>query len=162
MWNLLADREAPRYALHLNEIQRVTRLDGKIDLAKFDNTTFVFICFTNRCGSNFVAEAVASDGRLNVGEEFLNYDEVIRVVKNQNLSTIQEYFSGVSLHNRKTSYFVSKVGIAHLNILHVSGIMADIVGRSKFIFIERSDKLDQAISHLIAEQTGIWASYGKA
>ena len=34
----------------------------------------VLVCFTNRCGSNYLCDLLFSTGEFNRGGEFLNYD----------------------------------------------------------------------------------------
>lgn len=42
---------------------------------------FVFLCFTNRCGSNYLAELLASTGALNPAEEVFNGDTIAEHVR---------------------------------------------------------------------------------
>lgn len=123
-----------RYSVHLDRIRERIRLDGELHPLAETSLTYVFLCFTNRSGSNLVAEAMASDGQLNLAAEFLNHDEVSRVAERVGVATLQEYVSGVALHNQKASIFVSKIGIEHLNVLHSAGILDRILRRSRFIF----------------------------
>jgi hypothetical protein len=64
-------------------LRRPEKLFGPID-RELENlpaqTSFVFLCFTNRCGSNFLAELLASSGKYNLTEELLNRP-VVRTVE---------------------------------------------------------------------------------
>ena len=119
---------------------------------------FVFIGFTNRCGSNYVAELLASDGRLPLGGEYLNFDAVVDNSKKHSLLSFQEYFSFLMRQTAYKKRAVIKVAPSHIELLAQSGILMQIFDRSRFVLIERSDKLDQAISHVIAFQTGKFTS----
>lgn len=123
-----------------------------------DHARFVFLCFTNRCGSNYTAELLASGRRFPRAGENLNADTVIDHAKQNNFVSFQEYFSFLADHTMKHDIISIKVAPAHLELLWKSGILARIIGRSQFILIERNDKLAQAISHLIAFQTGKFMS----
>lgn len=144
---------------HLRVIQERIAAYKEIDLHVLDEVRFVFICYTNRCGSNFLAECIASNRTYNLAEEFLNSGEVLRVASQHSLSSVTEYIRGVVRHRAIDNVFVSKIGLPHLTVLYESKILEQIFNRSYFVFVERSDKLGQAISHAIAEQTQAWASY---
>ena len=46
------------------------------DQTALENRNFLFLCFTNRCSSNYIAKSIASDGQLNVAGEFFNADTI--------------------------------------------------------------------------------------
>jgi len=123
-----------------------------------DHVKFVFVCFTNRSGSNYLAELLGSSGKLNVADESLNSFHVIRISKAHGLKSFQEYFSYLVNTFQKNDTFCIKIAIPHLDLLRKSGILDQIVSRTKFIMIERSDKLGQAISHVIAFETEKYTS----
>ncbi len=123
-----------------------------------DDLEFVFIGFTNRCGSNYVAELLASDGRLPIGGEHLNFDAVVDNSKKHSLRSFQEYFSFLMRQTVHKKRAVIKVAPPHIELMVQSGILMQVFDRSRFVLVERSDKLDQAISHVIAFQTGKFTS----
>lgn len=151
-----------RYSLHLDKVRAAVPADDALDLSALSDLQFVFLCFTNRCGSNLVAETLASDGQLNLATECWHADEVIRVAGRQPPLGFRGYFRGVSWHNMQGGRFVSKLGIEHVTLLQATGVLEPIIGRCRFILVERSDKLAQAISLAIAEATSGWASYVEA
>ncbi len=122
---------------------------------------FVFICYTNRCGSNLVAELIGSDGRYPVACEDLNRKEIIPFAKRSNASSFGDYFAKLVTAKAKNGVFLVKTLPAHLHLLGAFGILEQIMDRSHFILVERSDKLGQAISLSIALQTGAWMSHDK-
>ena len=123
----------------------------------YDDIEFVFMCFTNRCGSNFVAQTLASDGRLNVASEWWNGREIVNVCQHQNLETIERYIEGTCRFNMRNGRLVSKIGVENLVLLYLSGFFDSAALRCQFLFINRSDKLNQAISLALALETSAWA-----
>jgi LPS sulfotransferase NodH len=156
----IEDRVTSTYSYHFDEVHKAVPIDGRLS-ESCKGIKFIFLCFTNRCGSNFLAQTLASDGRLNLAGECWNADEIIRVVKVQSLQSFQSYFSGISHHNMRNGYFISKLGVEHLTLLQLTGVLDQISDRCQFVFIERGDKLAQAISLAIAEETSSWASYNE-
>lgn len=119
-------------------------------------TDFVFLCFTNRCGSNYVAASLASDGRLNVGHEFFNDDMIADAPPDE--ETLASYVSGLARREGKGGRLVTKLAVPHVKLLADFGLLAHMLPRSRFIMIERSDVLGQAISFSIAWQNRRWDS----
>ena len=119
---------------------------------------FIFLCYTNRCGSDYVAQSIASDGRLNIAGEFFNHDTVLDHAQRLKHKNIQTYFNWLVGHVRRGRRMVCKVAVSHLEVLGRAGILQQIMDRSHFILVERNDKLGQAISYDIALQTGKWNS----
>jgi trehalose 2-sulfotransferase len=119
---------------------------------------FIFLCYTNRCGSDYVAQSIASDGRLNVAEEFFNHETVVFHARRERHKDIQAYFDWLVRYVKIGRRVMCKLAVNHLEILGRAGIMQQIIERSHFILVERSDKLGQAISYDIARQTGQWNS----
>lgn len=120
--------------------------------------TFIFICFTNRSGSNYLAELLTSDQTLPEAGENLNFDTVIAHAREKNLPSFQGYMSFLVRRTQRNGFVTIKVAPGHLELLARTGILDQIIACSRFIVIERSDKLAQAISHLIAFQTGTFMS----
>ncbi len=126
-----------------------------------EEVRFIFLGFTNRSGSNYTAQLLASDDLIPLAGENLNADTVISHSKRLSLNSIQEYFSFLVRHTRKNNLVSIKVAPTHLEILGRAGILDQIIDRTHFILIERADKLAQAISHVIAFQTGRFTSIEK-
>ena len=118
---------------------------------------YVFLCFTNRCGSNFLANALSSSGHLNRANEFFNGDTILDNCVEENLTSVSEYFNWLTYRAGKNGFLVGKLSYTHLEILGKAGILDRIIGLSRFVMVERVDKLAQAISYDLALQTGQWA-----
>jgi LPS sulfotransferase NodH len=120
--------------------------------------SFVFLCFTNRCGSNFLAELLASTGHHNRAGEILNWPVVQELAQRRKFAGFQDFFRHVATHQQKNGRYFIKTALAHLEILARAGILRQVFDRSQFVLIERNDKLAQAISHTIAFATGGFTS----
>lgn len=122
------------------------------------DTHFIFLCFTNRCGSNHLADAMQSDGRLNMAGEFFNADAVLDDVKLHSHPTFADYVRLQILWRQLSQRFVVKIAIPHLALLGHAGVLDAVRARSHYIFLTREDRLAQAISLAIAGQTGQWTA----
>jgi LPS sulfotransferase NodH len=112
------------------------------------------LCYTNRCGSTFLAEAVHSTGRLNMAVELLNADSILEDAA----TSLGDYLAAQSAWRSQDGILVLKLALPHLDILAQAGILGHSADRLHFVFTTRQDRLDQAISYEIARQTGQWTS----
>ena len=119
----------------------------------------LFLCFTNRSGSNYLGNVLAAAGLTPNAEELFNADLVFETCAANRLASFQHYFSHVVRTRSRQGNFLTKVAAEHLALLLQSGILQQVLPVSHFIVIERADKLAQAISLSIAEQTQQWAWY---
>jgi LPS sulfotransferase NodH len=119
---------------------------------------FLFICFTNRCGSNYLAHLIASTGVLNVAEEAFNESTVRDHAEREGLRSLHEYVAFLGRRLNMSGWLTAKVGIEQLVMLTEAGILDAIIGRTKFILIERQDQVAQAVSRLVAVQNQQWTS----
>ena len=101
---------------------------------------FVFLCYTNRCGSNYVAELFASSGMYNLAGEDLNFDTVIHHSKEHGFTDFGSYFSFLLRRKARNNTFIIKLATQHLELLVKSGIMKRIQAQSRFVLIERAKK----------------------
>jgi len=143
-------------------MEALQRHFGRIDRAPADvpaELKFVFLCYTNRCGSHFLADLLVSTRRFHRAGEFLNHATVIPQAVEHGHRSLQEYFSW-HVRRRATgrNIVACKLAIPHLEMLGESGILDQILNQSRFVFLTREDTLGQAISLEIARQTGLWSS----
>jgi LPS sulfotransferase NodH len=122
------------------------------------SVSFVFLCFTNRSGSNYLAELLASGGAYNRASEMLNWPAVLEISKRRKHERFQEFFAGLARRRQKSGCFIIKAALQHLDILTRAGVLDQVAGRSQFVMIERNDVLAQAISFAIAFATGAFSS----
>jgi LPS sulfotransferase NodH len=121
----------------------------------------VLLCFTNRTGSNAVAAMLAGSGVLNRAEECLSAGHILREAEAHALpsfaATIGRIASAAVAGN-----FALKVAPSHLEVLGESGLLECWRDCLHIIHLERLDRLAQAISWQLAEQTGQWTSLSEA
>ena len=132
---------------------------GRLDRSKIDKN-FIILCFTNRCGSNYLCDLLFSTGEFNLGGEFLNFDSVLQNMQVHKIDCFEKYFEflfGLSKQNR----LVCKASIDQVVLLARTGLLDLMYPLTSFIYVERGDILGQAISLAIADQTGKWTSYMK-
>lgn len=132
------------------------------DIGKINLRGSYFLCFTNRCGSNYVAQAISSDGKLMQAGENVNYNTVISHSQEQGLLSFSEYFSWLANATKGASgIFGCKVSVGQLIFLYNEGILQKLSPSPKFIHVIRRDTIAQAISHYIAIKTNKWTSEQK-
>jgi hypothetical protein len=98
-----------------------------------------------------------STGAFGPAGETLNAGDVLRVCSERGIGTFLEYFEHIVQRDARGDFFIVKVAAEQIALLVQSGILDQIIGRSDFVFLNRADKLGQAISCTIAEQNNRWA-----
>lgn len=125
----------------------------------FGESEAFFICFTNRCGSNFVAQALSSDGKLPQAGENLNFDTVIKQSKKRGFQSFNQYLHWlVSFTSARTNKFGAKLSAGQLLSLYNKNFLGSFKSPPKFIHVIRRDVISQAISLYIASKTNKWTS----
>ena len=120
---------------------------------------FVFLCFTNRCGSNYLAALLASTGALNDAGEVFLANVVLNHARTRGLGSLRGYMVHLPLLVPMVGRRMAvKTSIDQLIMLADAGILDALLPRARFILLERRDRLGQAISRSIAGQTGRWTS----
>ncbi|HSV68811.1 MAG TPA: Stf0 family sulfotransferase [Methylibium sp.] len=118
-----------------------------------------FICFVNRCGSNFVAEAMGSDGRLRVAGEELNHSIVTKQSQRLGLDSYEAYLSWlIKVRSKGTGVFGCKTSAGQLIHLYNLGLLHKLGERLRFIHVVRGDLVEQAVSMERARVTKQWTS----
>ena len=118
----------------------------------------LFLCFTNRCGSNYLAHLLATTGAFNEAGEFFNAPTVLEHAVPHGLRSLPAYFSALSGLVPHTGRIAAKAGIDQLVMLADAGILDALRGRATYLLLERQDRLGQAISRVIAWQNGRWTT----
>lgn len=150
------------YSGHLKNSESLIGFDG-IFSEEFLNIKPIFLCFTNRCGSNFFAESLASERKFNLGQEIYNFESLRdTILVNSQINSYQNYLQSIVTNDALGGYFVSKLAVAHIPILLKCGLGNWMSESGIFIHIQRSDKLRQAISLYIANKTNAWTSLQKS
>jgi LPS sulfotransferase NodH len=119
----------------------------------------IFLCFTNRSGSNHLAELLGSTKQINVAGEFLNFDTALTHIQKNDLRSFYDYFIGLADSQAVKGNFACKIAITQIALIQQAGLLDEIIPVSRFVVSERADLLGQAISLEIAARTGKWTSY---
>jgi hypothetical protein len=155
----LPDDLHPLWSHHRDEIEAnlILRSDyGTRTLREaLEGVESVFLCFTNRVGSNLLTDFLEQAGfGVRVAEEDLNSESVLAATKMYNLAAFDEYLAYVVNQTKRNGTFFCKVGAPQLFWLANRGFLPDFFGSSKFIFVRRQDKIAQSVSLFIANSTG--------
>lgn len=115
---------------------------------------FLFLCFTNRCGSNHLAQLLASTGAFNEAGEFFNAETVLEHSAPRGLRSLTAYFATLTAILPHFGPLAMKTSPDQLAMLADAGVLDAIAPRATFLLLERADRLGQALSRVIATQTG--------
>lgn len=126
--------------------------------SRFDKFSGFFILFTNRCGSNSIAEDISKIPQCGLGREIFNSPMVIKNSQQQEISTFADYIYYMCKEQNCLSPGV-KVGVDQLLFLYESGVLEFCLRGFKFILIQRRDLVSQAVSYFIANTTKQWQSF---
>lgn len=118
----------------------------------------LFICFTNRSGSTFLGEALASTGSVKPAREYLNHPVVSRQSSERSINSFDAYVIDLAERFTHRGVFTLKTGLRQLYYLAKLGFLGDLLENPSFVLIERDDTLAQAVSWAVALQTGQWKS----
>jgi LPS sulfotransferase NodH len=118
----------------------------------------LFLCFTNRCGSNYLASLLATTGEFNQAGEFFNASTVSEHARRLGLRSLPAYFSALTKMASHSGRLAAKASIDQLVMLADTGILDALRGRITYLLLEREDRLGQAISRVIAAQNLRWTT----
>lgn len=157
--DIYPDIHCKKITAHFNSLSRYRKEVPAVDMNIPDVKGAFFLCFVNRCGSNFLAQALSSDRRLVQPGEVLNHTNVINKSKKKGFVSFNEYFCWLANTNRgKEGVFGCKASVGQLLYLYNEGILNQFKEEPKFIHIKRKDVLAQAVSLHIAWNTNQWTS----
>ena len=122
----------------------------------------VFICFTNRSGSNLVAEYLSFHPELGTVGEPYNFPQIIKISKDNNIRNFEEYFRYQIHMNHIGERYITKASPYQLTFLLRYGILQRNFKKIKIIYVYRENLLEQAISQFIAFQNEQWTSFQAA
>ncbi len=122
----------------------------------------LFLCFTNRCGSNYVAQLLASTGAFNEAGEFFNAATVLEHAQARALRSLAAYVAALPSLVPPHSVLAAKAAPDQLVMLADTGILDAVAPHATYLLLERQDRLAQAISRVIASQTNAWSSHQTA
>lgn len=117
----------------------------------------LIIAFSNRSGSNLLAEALAASGLVNRAHESFNFDCVIDTCEQTGLTDLASYLAHLNPSFDDPASLAIKLSWDQLFFLRRVGVIPHYWPRVRFVWILRDDLMAQALSHLVAERTGGWS-----
>lgn len=129
---------------------------GRRDAFPVERT--LFICFTNRSGSNYLSAALASTGKVKPAREYLNHPMIERRSHRLGITHFDDYLRQIADEFGHNDTFTLKAGLRQLYHLAKLGFLDDLLPDPRFILITRDDVVAQAVSWVVASQTGQWTS----
>lgn len=125
---------------------------------KIVSRPLIILAFTNRSGSNLLAEFLRQTSLVAGLGEYLNSETVIKKSIQNNINSFPEYLRHLVLKlSNEGQFFGVKASAEQLKFLSDWNIES-MFSRTIVVHIHRDDILNQAISHWIARQTGQWTS----
>lgn len=127
-------------------------------LAKEKLPMGIFLCFTNRSGSNLIADCISNHPDIGLAGEVFNHPIVINTSQKKGFTTFEEYVHYLVETDTVNGRFICKVSAKQLFFLLKSGIVQDYFADSRYIVSTRKSLIKQAVSHMIARQDKQWSS----
>ena len=118
------------------------------------------LAFTNRSGSNLLADYLRQTGKFRGFGEGLNGDEVERSLARRPVDSFPDYITLLAGPLNEPGFWGIKASWDQIIMLHRANIPAMFMG-VRIIHSVRQDLLGQAVSHWIAHQTKQWTSAHK-
>jgi LPS sulfotransferase NodH len=149
----------PMGSHHMAEIEATLALRSATGTARLREVLrgvrTVFLCFTNRVGSNLLTDILDQAGfGVRVAQEDFNSSTVLTASKNHNFNSFSEYLAFLVEITKKNDTCFWKIGAAQLLWLANRGFISDFMPDSKYVFVRRRDKIAQAVSLYIKNKTG--------
>lgn len=117
----------------------------------------ILIAFTNRCGSNLLADYLRQSGTIGGLHESLNHDAVIRKSTSLGLQSFPDYIRMLHTNFAAGKPLGIKASWDQIVMLARTKTLA-MFPAVKIVHIRRLDVISQAVSHVIAHQTKQWTS----
>ena len=123
----------------------------------FDTPLFL-LAFTNRCGSNYLAELLRNSGHFGTIGELLNAESLVNQQRQHGFESLADYIGFLYGRLRAPQgQFGVKASAEQIAMLHHFGILR-MFPETRVIHITRADVVEQAVSFSIAFQTKQWTS----
>lgn len=118
------------------------------------------MAFTNRCGSNLLADYLNQTSKIGGFHESLNHDTIRRMSIKESIENFPDYITYIFKKFSVDGRLGVKASWDQITMLSRSGTLK-MFPAVNIIHIKRSDVVSQAVSHWIAHQTKKWTSAQK-
>jgi LPS sulfotransferase NodH len=132
-----------------------TNFDGAAPV--FD-MPLVLLGFTNRSGSNLLAEYMASTGGIGRAGEMLNWKVVLTKSREHGIETFPDYVRWLSDLNRRGDQAMAIKASAVQVLMLLRWRITAMFPAVYLVRLIRGDLVAQAVSYSIAAQSGVWTS----
>lgn len=126
----------------------------------FSSKPLYILAFTNRSGSNLLADYLRQTGRFRGFGEGLNWDEIRRSLETRPAASFPDYIARLAGPLDEPGIWGIKASWDQIIMLQRANILSMFSG-VQIIHSVRRDLLGQAVSHWIAHQTNQWTSAHK-
>jgi trehalose 2-sulfotransferase len=149
----------PMASHHKSEIEQHFKLRSEGGtrslLASLEGVRVVFLCFTNRVGSNYLTDLLSLAGYgVRVAEEDFNSSTAIAVSQRSGIDSYDSYLDHIVKATKRNGTCIWKIGAPQLLWLANRGFVPEFFSSAQYVFLRRKDKIAQAVSLYIANQTG--------
>jgi LPS sulfotransferase NodH len=123
------------------------------------------IASSYRCGSTYVSQSLWSDGRFGAPFEYFNFEKHMEfMIARLGVDDNDEYIRKLmGLRTSSNQVFGVKAHYHHFEaMLAKSAVWREYLGRMHFVYVNRNDKIAQAVSMCKAIQTNAWVSFERA
>jgi LPS sulfotransferase NodH len=136
------------------------------------------ICTSPRSGSTLLCDLLSKTGIAGRPASYFHLPSVSEWINNYNLTpeaseperkvlhaivravivegSLDTGMFGLRLQRHNFDYFTQKLAILHPGLSSDTQRFHKAFGRTAFLHLSRQDKLEQAVSYVKAEQTGLW------
>ena len=118
------------------------------------------MAFTNRCGSNLLADYLRQTKKIGGFHESLNFDKIKSTKERDGIRSLPDYIEYLFQKFAVIGRLGVKASWDQMTMLSRNGILG-MFPAVNIVHIKRSDVVSQAVSHLIARQTKKWTSAQK-
>src|SRR5665213_1486704 len=116
------------------------------------------ICMLPRTGSTMLCSILEKTQVLGYPDEYMNPRGVVQLYARQYLPTnVREYFD-ILRRERSTAngIFGLKVAFDDFKPIMDAALIRELLSPIRFVYLEREDLILQAVSAVVAQQSGIW------
>lgn len=144
--------------IHEKNIREIFPKNAHYDLEAptFDKPLYI-MAFTNRSGSNLLADYLRQTDKFTGFREALNWEEVNLSVSKTETASLPDYIKNISRSAPQHTLWGVKASWDQMAMLVRTNIIS-MFPSVRVVHTVRADLIGQAISHWIAHQTGKWTS----
>jgi LPS sulfotransferase NodH len=155
----------PMGSHHKTEIEAAFQMNSEEGTARLRSSLsgvqVVFLCFTNRVGSNYLTDLLNMTGYgIRVAEEDFNSSTAAAAAQRHAFKSYDSYLDHIVRATKRNDTCIWKIGPAQLLWMANRGFISDFFPDSKYLLLRRRDKLAQAVSLFAANTTGKYISDG--